>query len=46
MKNTVFKIFIFTFLVLGTAGLTACNTVEGMGRDVESAGEAVQDAAD
>jgi predicted small secreted protein len=27
-------------------GVAACNTVEGAGRDVESAGEAVQDAAE
>ncbi|HEV2748387.1 MAG TPA: entericidin A/B family lipoprotein [Allosphingosinicella sp.] len=26
--------------------LAACNTVEGAGRDVQSAGEAVEDAAD
>ena len=25
---------------------TACNTVEGAGRDVQSAGKAVEDAAD
>jgi predicted small secreted protein len=27
------------------AGITECNTVEGVGRDVEGAGEAVQDAS-
>lgn len=26
--------------------LTACNTVEGAGKDIEGLGEAVQDAAD
>ncbi|MEZ0264578.1 MAG: entericidin A/B family lipoprotein [Phycisphaerae bacterium] len=26
--------------------LPACNTVEGMGRDVERAGDKIQDAAD
>ena len=26
--------------------LTACNTMEGAGKDVEDAGQAVQDAAD
>lgn len=26
--------------------LTACNTVEGAGRDIEDAGEGIQDAAD
>lgn len=27
-------------------GLSACNTVEGVGRDIENTGESVQDAAD
>ncbi|HSW13378.1 MAG TPA: entericidin A/B family lipoprotein [Solimonas sp.] len=27
------------------AALTACNTIEGAGKDVERGGEAVQDAA-
>lgn len=31
------------FALLSIAG---CNTVEGAGKDVEAAGEAVQDAAD
>jgi predicted small secreted protein len=29
-----------------SAMLTACNTVEGVGRDVERAGDAIQDGAD
>ena len=34
-------------LALGTALLlSACNTVEGAGRDLQSAGQAVEDAAD
>ena len=33
-------------LVAGGLALTACNTVEGVGEDVQSAGEAVEDAAD
>lgn len=28
------------------ATLSACNTVEGAGEDIESAGEAIQDGAD
>ena len=32
-------------LVAGLALLAACNTVEGLGKDVKSAGEAVEDAA-
>jgi len=38
---------LLAFLMLGSSmALAACNTVEGAGKDVESAGEAVQDAAD
>ncbi len=38
---------LFSVLVaLAALGAAACNTVEGAGQDVESAGEAVQDAAD
>jgi entericidin B len=34
-------------LVLGAgAAVSACNTVEGAGKDMEAGGEAVQDAAD
>ncbi|HEY9537260.1 MAG TPA: entericidin A/B family lipoprotein [Kiloniellaceae bacterium] len=39
------------FLALAVAGisvaaLTGCNTVEGAGEDIESAGDAIQDSAD
>lgn len=36
------------WLVLAGLGLSlaACNTVEGAGKDIEKAGEAIQDAAD
>jgi entericidin B len=34
-----------TLIVTGLI-LTACNTVEGVGRDIKSAGEAIEDAAD
>ena len=32
--------------MLGLGGLTACNTLEGAGDDLENAGEAVADAVD
>tara|TARA_R110000787_G_scaffold82077_2_gene177712 strand:- start:153 stop:302 length:150 start_codon:yes stop_codon:yes gene_type:complete len=35
---------LLTVLLLTTA-LVACATIEGAGKDIESAGEAVQDAA-
>ena len=36
------------FALVGFAGLaaTGCNTIEGAGKDLEKAGEEVQDAAD
>lgn len=34
------------FLVTGTFVLAACNTVEGVGRDVQSGGRAIEDAGD
>lgn len=36
---------IVTALTLAAA-LTGCNTTEGMGKDIEKGGEAIQDAAD
>jgi len=33
-------------LALAASGLSACNTVEGAGKDVSSAGKAVANAAD
>jgi predicted small secreted protein len=37
----------FAGLVLAaTLSLAACNTIEGAGKDIENAGEVVQDAAD
>lgn len=38
----------FITLIIATAAMlvTACNTISGIGRDVESAGDAVADAAD
>lgn len=33
-------------LVAAAFGLAGCNTVEGMGQDVQSVGKTVEDAAD
>lgn len=38
------KVFLMAMLAASFA-VTACNTVAGAGRDVEAAGEAVQDTA-
>ena len=34
------------FAISSSLALAACNTVEGAGEDVQSVGEAVEDAAD
>lgn len=36
---------ILSIMLVSAACLSACNTAEGIGEDVESGGEAVQDAA-
>jgi predicted small secreted protein len=38
--------FITLIFAAGGLALAGCNTIEGLGRDVQSAGEAVADAAD
>jgi len=45
MKNQshFIKALVCAFLLLGAAG---CATIEGAGKDIETAGETVQDAAD
>ena len=35
--------FIF-LLLISLAGLTGCNTIEGMGKDIEKGGKAVQES--
>lgn len=42
----MFRKLILAMMIASGAMLAACNTVEGVGKDVESAGDAVQDAAD
>lgn len=37
--------FLTALLLTGSLMVAACNTVEGAGRDVQSAGEAVEGAA-
>lgn len=39
------KLYLSAALVFGLA-VSACNTWDGMGEDVESAGDAVEDATD
>jgi predicted small secreted protein len=38
--------FIAALLTLATLTLAACNTMEGLGQDIERGGEKLQDSAD
>ena len=49
MKNLTRKGGVYTLLIgaaLVLAGLTGCETTEGVGRDIQNAGEAIEDAAE
>lgn len=37
---------LFALSLAALMGLTACETIEGAGRDIEKTGEAISDAAD
>lgn len=40
------RFFLLASLAVLSLGLAACETMQGAGRDIEHAGESVQDAAD
>lgn len=46
MSDKIRIIIIFAALFAGSAAVTACNTIGGMGEDVESAGEYVDKKAE
>ena len=49
LRTTEMKYAAIVFPLVSAAGLTllsACNTVEGVGRDLERAGDSIQDEAD
>jgi predicted small secreted protein len=44
--NQIKRLLAFGFLIASLAGaLSACNTVEGAGKDLEKAGEEIQEEA-
>jgi entericidin B len=43
--TAMFKKLIFCFAVLAAISLTACNTIQGAGKDVERGGQKVQEEA-
>lgn len=44
-KKVLYSLFCLATVALLIAPLAACNTFEGMGRDIKSAGEAMSGAA-
>ena len=45
-ETNMTKKILAVLLLSGSLMIAACNTVEGAGQDVQSAGQAVEDAAD
>jgi len=46
MKTNITKIILSLFIGSFIASLTACNTVKGVGKDTEKAGETIQKEAE
>jgi predicted small secreted protein len=46
LEIVMVKFFLMLVLLTGFAGLTACNTTHGLGKDMERGGEKIQDVAD
>jgi len=44
--NKILSHTAFTLLLLGSFGLAACNTTEGIGEDVQATGNAIEDSAE
>ena len=42
----LYRLILWCLLVAFCVSAVGCNTVEGMGQDIERAGEAIQDAVD
>ena len=45
MNNTIRKVSVALLLGAFVIGLTACNTMAGVGKDTQKAGEKIEDAA-
>ena len=44
--RTLWTLILTVVGALWIANLTACNTTEGLGEDIEEAGDSIEDAAD
>lgn len=45
MRVNILRILVLVLAGLSATSVVACNTVDGAGKDIENAGEVVQDAA-
>lgn len=43
--TTIMALLLGTFLIVAGSGLSACNTVKGVGQDIQSAGEVIERTA-
>lgn len=46
MKTMLKTVALLLLVSIGASSLTACHTVKGAGKDIERAGEEIQDASD
>ncbi len=45
MKAMLKTVALLLLVAIGTSSLSACHTVKGAGKDIEKAGEEIQDAS-
>jgi predicted small secreted protein len=45
LKEIGMRYFVALFALMGVVSLSACNTVEGLGQDIQKGGEAIEKAA-
>jgi predicted small secreted protein len=46
MRDGMLRRWLVVVVAIGGLGLAGCNTIEGMGRDVQAAGSAVESTAE
>lgn len=46
MQKITKELGVLTVVLMSVVGLTACNTIEGAGEDVEAAGSAIDNSAE
>ncbi|TVP86893.1 MAG: entericidin A/B family lipoprotein [Thioalkalivibrio sp.] len=45
-RMKLFVVLVLALLALAITGLSGCGTIEGFGRDVQTGGEAIEEAAE